>query len=453
MKNVERMGTGRLGPLVASFSIPVIGGMLVSTLYNLIDRICVGRGVGSAALAGVTVSFPLTIILFSVGMLFGLGSAAVVSLSLGRGNRENAEKAIGTAVTMSVAIGALAIAGGYLFMDPLLTAFGGTGDVLVYARDFTRVFLVGMFFQIVGMTLSSIVRAEGDPATALVTTVVGVAINLVLNPVFIFMLKMGVAGSALATSIGAFVGCAWLVLYFLARRSALPLRLRHLRPSPPLLKEISAIGAAPFCMQIAMSLVMAISNNAVRAHGGSTGIAVMGIIYVVYGLILMPLSGLAAGIQPLLGYNYGAGAYGRVRGTLRIGMIAGIVFCAAACAAILAGSGAIVRLFVKDDPAVAAVGERALRIFFACLPVVGLQVIGSGYFQAVGRAGVSFLNNMLRQIIILVPLLLVLPRLFGLDGVWLANPVSDFSSTFVTGLFLVSDLGRLRAKDVLDWQT
>jgi putative MATE family efflux protein len=444
MKNAERMGTGRLGPLVASFSIPVIAGMIVSTLYNLIDRVCVGRGVGAAALAGVTVSFPLTIILYAVGMLFGLGGAAVVSLSLGKGDRGKAEKAVGTAFAMSAAAGALVIALAYLFLDPLLAAFGGRGEVLVYARDFTRIFLVGIFFQIVAMTLSSIVRAEGDPATALVTTVIGVAINLVLNPLFIFVLKLGVAGSALATSIGELVGCVWLLLYFLTKRSALPLRLAHLRPTPAILREISAIGAAPFCMQLALSLVMAISNNAVRLHGGDAGIAVMGIIYVVYPLILMPLSGLAGGVQPILGYNFGAGAYSRVRGTLRIALLAGTAFCAVACAAVLAGSDGIVRVFVKDDPAVAGIGGRALRIFFACLPVVGFQVIGSGYFQAVGRAGVSFLNNLLRQLIVLVPLLLVLPRILGLDGVWLANPLSDISSALITGLFLASELRRLR---------
>ncbi|MGA2477288.1 MAG: MATE family efflux transporter, partial [Spirochaetia bacterium] len=207
MKNAQRMGTDPLGPLVASFSLPVIAGMIVSTLYNLIDRVCVGRGVGAAALAGVTVSFPLSIIIYAVGMLFGLGGAAVVSLGLGGGDRVKAEKALGSALTLSVIVGAAAVALGYLFLDPLLRAFGGSGEVLVYARDFTRVFLVGIFFQIIAMTLSSIVRAQGDPVTAFLTTVIGVAINLVLNPLFIFVLKLGVAGSALATSIGELVGC------------------------------------------------------------------------------------------------------------------------------------------------------------------------------------------------------------------------------------------------------
>jgi putative MATE family efflux protein len=444
MKNAARMGTDRLGPLVASFSLPVIAGMIVSTLYNLIDRICVGRGVGAEALAGVTVSFPLSIVIYAVGMLFGLGGAAVVSLSLGRGDGAKAEKALGSALAMSLLVGAVTVGLGYLFMDPLLKAFGGSGAVLLYARDFTRVFLVGIFFQIVGMTLSSIVRAEGDPVTAFLTTIIGVAINVVLNPLFIFVLKLGVAGSALATSIGELVGCLWLLVYFLARRSALPLRRATLRPDPAVLREIVAIGIAPFCMQLALSVVMAISNNAVGLQGGSTGIAVMGIIYVIYPLILMPLTGLAAGVQPILGYNYGAALMERVRGTLKIAALLGSAFCLLACAGIMAGSTGIVRLFVKDDPAVVATGARALRIFFALLPVVGLQTIGAHFFQAIGRAGLSFLTNLLRQLIILVPLLVVLPRLLGLDGVWLCNPISDIAAAVITSLLLAAELARLR---------
>jgi putative MATE family efflux protein len=446
MKNAERMGTDPLGPLVTSFSLPVIAAMIVSTLYNLIDRVCVGRGVGPEALAGVTVSFPLSIIIYAVGMLFGLGGAAVVSLSLGAGDRGKAEKALGTALTMSVIVGAIAVGLGYLFMDPLLRAFGGSGEVLAYARDFTRVFLVGIFFQIIAMTLSSIVRAQGDPATAFLTTIIGVAINLVLNPLFIFVLKLGVAGSALATSIGELVGCLWLLLYFLARRGALPLRRAALRPEGGVLRQVVAIGIAPFCMQLALSVVMAISNNAVGLHGGATGIAVMGIIYVVYPLVLMPLTGLAAGVQPIIGFNYGAGLFPRVRGALKIAIVAGVIFAAAACAAIMAAAGPITRLFVGNDAVVTATGARAMRIFFLLLPVVGLQTIGSHFFQAIGRVGISFLNNLLRQLIILVPLLLVLPRFLGLDGVWLCNPISDITAAVITSLFLAAELARLGRK-------
>jgi putative MATE family efflux protein len=443
VKNAERMGTAPLGRLVASFSLPVIAGMVVSTLYNLIDRVCVGRGVGAAALAGVTVSFPLSIILYAVGMLFGLGGAAVVSLSLGRGDRERAEKALGGALVMCVVVSAAAVAAGYLFLDPLLALFGGSGEILAYAREFTLVFLVGIFFQNIAMTLASIVRAQGDPATAFLATVIGVAINVVLNPLFIFVLKLGVAGSALATTIGELVGCVWLLAYFLARRSALPLRRAALRPDGTVLRQVLAIGVAPFCMQLALSIVMAISNNAVALHGGPTGIAVMGILYVIYPLVFLPLVGLASGVQPIIGFNYGAGLLPRVRGTLKIAIVVGVVFSAAAWAAIMAAAGPLTRLFVAGDPAIAATGTRAMRIFFLCLPAIGLQTVSAHFFQAIGRAGVSFLNNLLRQLIILVPVLLVLPRFLGLDGVWWSNPISDLSSTVITTIFLAAELARL----------
>ena len=199
-------------------------------------------------------------------------------------------------------------------------------------------------------------------------------------------------------------------------------------------------------MQLALSVVMAISNNAVGLHGGATGIAVMGIIYVVYPLVLMPLTGLAAGVQPIIGFNYGAGQYPRVRGALKIAIVAGVIFAAAACTAIMAASAPITRLFVGNDSVMTTTGARAMRIFFLFLPLVGLQTIGSHFFQAIGRAGISFLNNLLRQLIILVPLLLVLPRFLGLDGVWLCNPISDITAAVITSLFLAAELARLGRK-------
>lgn len=442
------MGTEPIRPLLARFALPVIISMVAGSLYNLADRIFVGRGVGRDALAGVTVAFPFFILLYSIGLFFGLGAAAVVSLCLGRGERNNAERAVGNAIVGSLAAALVLISVGYVFIDPLLRAFGGEGEVLFQARIFTRIFLAGSLFQIIAIVLGSVVRGEGDPATAVGANLTGIGINILLNPLFIFVLRMGIAGSALATTIGEAVSCVWLFVHYARGASLLRIHANSLRLDPAVLKRIAAIGFAPFASQLALCLMMALSNRAVARHGGTEAIACMGIIYVIYPLILQPLLGIAAGAQPILGYNFGAGALARVRQTLRVSVVTGTVLCAAVWALILAVAGRIVALF-QPDAATVALGGRALRIFFALLPLVGMQVIGSGYFQAVGKAGVSFFNNLLRQLILIVPLLLILPPVVGLDGVWCSNPIADFGAAVITGCFLAAESSRLRREEAL----
>ena len=209
------------------------------------------------------------------------------------------------------------------------------------------------------------------------------------------------------------------------------------------MKSIGAIGLAPFASQLALCLMMALSNRAVATHGGTEAIACMGIIYVIYPLILQPLAGISAGAQPILGYNYGSGMLERVRGTLRISSAAGTLLCVAAWTLILVGGGWMVSVFQPEARTV-ALGGRALRVFFAFLPLVGIQVIGSGYFQAVGKAGIFLFNNLLRQLILVVPLLIILPRFVGLDGVWYANPISDLGAAIITTFLLVAELRKLK---------
>jgi putative MATE family efflux protein len=446
----EKMGKEALRPLLIRFTIPVIVLMVAGSLYNLADRIFVGRGVGQDGLAGITVAFPFFILLYSIGLLFGIGAAALASLSLGRGDRGLAERAVGNALTASLATAVATIALGYIFLDPLLRAFGGEGSVLAEARTFSRIFLAGSLFQIVAEVLGSTIRSEGKPAISLAASISGFGINLVLNPLFIFAFKMGIAGSALATTIGGFVSCAWLLQHYARGKSLLRLRRSSLRLDPAVLRKITAIGFAPFISQFALCLMIAISNRAVASLGGTEAIACMGIIYVIYPLVIQPIVGISAGSQPILGYNYGAGSPARVVETLRLSTRAGTIACAAAWALLLVAGSPIVALFSRDARTI-ALGGRALRIFFAFLPLVGIQVIGSGYFQAVGKAGICLFNNLLRQLILIVPLLLILPGIFGLDGVWFSNPIADLAAAIVTGAFLAIELRRLNPAKLRRW--
>lgn len=444
-RRADRLGTEPLGRLIVRFSIPVIAQLVVNALYNLVDRVFVGRGVGPAALAGITISLPFFILVSAVGTLFGHGAATAISLRLGRKDRAGAGAFASVALAGSVAAAVLTAGVAFLLLRPMLVLFGGSGEVLAEAERFTAVALVGAMFQVVAIPLGMVIRSAGAPAVTLGIALAGTVVNLALNPLFIFGLHLGVVGSALATSLAELSSCLLAVAHFRRRGRVLALRRPRLADLPAL-GELLALGAAPFCMQLALTLMIVISNQAVAAHGGRDGVAVMGIVYVVYPLILLPLAGLTCGVQPVLGYNYGAGAMERVRRALGLAVAAASVFCAVAWAPILLFAGPIVRLFVGDDPGVTTLGAPALRVFFALLPLVGLQVVGASYFQAVGRAGISLLNNLLRQVIILVPLLLVLPRMLGLDGVWLANPISDALSAAITGGFVLVELRRLAGR-------
>jgi putative MATE family efflux protein len=440
--SADRLGTDPLGPLILRFSLPVIAMLVVSALYNLVDRVFVGRGVGPTALAAITISFPCSMIASAVALLFGSGAVTAVSIALGRGDRARAEASASAALAGSIAAGVLTVAAGLLLLRPMLVLFGGEGEVLVQAERFTAIWLAGTVFQIVGCTLVMAMRGAGAPAAALWISLVGTAVNLVLNPLFIFGLHAGVAGSALATTLAQGVGLGMAVL--MLRRPGAPLAFRVPRLAElGLLREIVALGAAPCCMLLAMTPIIVISNNAVAAHGGPDGIAMMGILYVIYSLILLPLDGLTSGLAPVLGYNHGAGLVDRVRRALGIAVVAATAFCAAAWIPMLVFARPLVQVFVGEGTGLSSFGPGALRTFFVLLPVVGVQVMGASYFQAVGKPGLSLLNNLLRQVIILLPLLLVLPRALGLDGVWLANPISDAASATITGAFVLAELRRL----------
>ena len=438
----DRLGTEPLGRLIVRFSVPVIAQLVVNALYNLVDRVFVGRGVGLAALAGITISFPFFLLVSAVGTLFGHGAATAISLRLGRKDRAGAEASASAVLAGSVGAAVLLAGAGFLFLRPMLVLLGGTGEVLVQAERFMSVALVGAVFQVVAIPLGMVIRSAGAPAVTLGIALGSTAVNLALNPLFIFVFHLGVAGSALATCLAELASCLLALAHFHGGRRVLALRAPR-RADLPALGELLALGSAPFCMQLALTLMIAVSNQAVAAYGGRDGVAVMGILYVIYPLILLPLAGLTCGVQPVLGYNHGAGALERVRRALGVALAAGSAFCTAAWVPILLFPGSIVRLFVGDDPGVTTLGTFALRTFFALLPLVGLQVVGASYFQAVGRPGISLLNNLLRQVVIVVPLLLTLPRALGLAGVWLANPISDAAAAAITGAFVVVEIRRL----------
>ncbi len=442
MDDRSSLGRKNIGTLIWDFSIPAITGMLVNALYNIVDSIFVGHGVGAIGLAAVTIAFPLMIVLMGFGMLVGVGATTLVSIRIGQKKIADAEKILGNAFVLGIVF-AVSLSGLMLaFLDEILVALGAGPDVLPYARDFTTLILGGSVFMFTGFGLNNVIRAEGSPRIAMMTMVMSALLNTLLNPLFIFGLGLGIKGSALATVISQALSAVWVVVHFRSRRSYLKLRGANMRPERRIVTDIIAMGSSAFFMQVAASVVAGLFNNILMAHGGQTAVAAMGIINRVSMLTLMPLFGISQGTQPVIGYNYGAKHYHRVREAVVKGSLAATAVAVGGFAVVQLFDAHIIRLFSSDAELV-ALGAAGLKIFLAMLPIIGFQVIGSSFFQAIGKPLHSLLLSMSRQLLILIPVLLILPRFVGLKGVWLAGPIADLGSTLLTAVLVATQVRRL----------
>jgi putative MATE family efflux protein len=444
MGNEAAMRSERIGRLLWRFSLPAIAGLLVSTLYNVVDRVFVGRGVGTEALAATTVAFPIMMILGAMSVLVSVGATALISIRLGEQRIEEAERIAGNATTVLLLVPALLTAVYLAFARPILVLFGAGPQVLPYAMDFTHIIMFGSVFGSISFGMNNFIRAEGSPRFAMLTQVIGAVINGVLNYVFIFRLRMGIKGSALATVLGQAISAGWVLSYFFTKRGAVRIRLRNLRPAPAVLSGIVALGFAPFTVQIMWSVMQLILNRTLKAYGGDLGISAVGIMMSIAMLAFMPVIGISQGAQPIIGYNYGARRYGRVRETLRKSVIAGTLVVLTGYLAMRFWPGAIVGLFTRDV-ALRNLTSHALRVFFSFMPIMAFQVICSGYFQAVGKPVQATLLGLSRQLLIFMPLLLILPRIWGIEGVWRTAPIADVLSAIVTGIFIHREMKRLPA--------
>lgn len=438
-----RLGEDHIPRLLLEFSLPAIVGMMAQALYNVIDRVFIGQAAGPQGIAGITVAFPFMLVQMALAMLIGFGGAALVSIRLGQQRREAAEQVLGNAAVLLVSAALLLTACGMPLLDQLLMVSGASPTVLPYARDYLQIIAAGTVFQLMGFGLNAIIRGEGHPGISMVTMLVSVAINLLLAPLFIFGFGWGMRGAALATVLAQAAAAIWVTVHFASGRGNLRFHLRHLRLDRSVCGAMLAIGSAPFVMQLAASVLNSLLNRQLREYGGDLAISAMGIIYAVVMMIIMPIFGINQGAQPIVGYNHGARRFDRVRRTLLTAILAASSLTVAGFTLTMLFPLQVVHLFERNDPALAALGGRALRISLLMLPVVGFQIVSASYFQAVGKPKPALVLSLSRQVLLLVPAVLVLPRLFGLDGVWAAMPVADFGSAVWTGLWLLGELRHL----------
>lgn len=448
MKGSAALGQERVDKLLWRYSVPATIGMVVNALYNIVDSIFVGNGVGEFALAAVAIAFPVMIILMGFGMLIGVGAGSLVSIRMGEGRKEDAEKILGNAFTLSVLCAIVLSAIILPFLDPVLQLLGAEPNILPYARDFTKVILWGSLFMYVGFGLNSIVRAQGDPKIAMATMLISAGINVVLNPLFIFYFQLGITGSALATVIAQMVAAVWIILHFLRKKSYLRLKTQYMALDFTVVFQIIKTGASPFLMQIAASVVNVLFNHSLLLYGGEIAVACIGVITRIGMLLLMPIFGISQGAQPIIGYNYGARSYNRVIEAVRRASYAASALSLAGFLVVQFFSESIVGVFNQNAEFI-SIGSKGLRLFLLLLPVIGFQVIGANYFQAVGKAQYAIFFSMSRQVIILIPMLLLLPPLFGLNGAWAAAPLADLGSFLLTGYFLFKEIRTLRQSETL----
>lgn len=446
MNTTQRLGEAKISKLLMEFSVPAIIGMLVNAFYNVIDRIFIGNSAGSLGIAGITVGFPLMLIQMAFGMLIGLGATALVSIRLGQQKKEEAEKYMGNAVTLIAIETIILVALGLFFLDPLLRIFGASTEVLPDARAYMSIILYCSIFQTFSFGMNNFMRAEGKPIIAMATMLIGAFLNAALAPIFIFVFHWGIRGAALATVSAQAVSAIWIASHFIFGKSVLKIRLSNLKLKSTIVKGILSIGIAPCIMQLAQSLLFGIMNNSLLKYGGDIAISGMGIVNSLSLLIFLPIVGFQEGSQPIIGFNYGAQKYDRVKQVLKYAILATTFISTLGYIITRIFPVQLVSLFNNHDKALIAFGSHAITVYLFFLPLIGFQIIGAGYFQAVGKPLLSMLLNFSRQLLILVPALLILPHFFKLQGVLTAGPLSDLLASLLTGCFLFLEIKHLTRK-------
>ncbi|MDA3817009.1 MAG: MATE family efflux transporter [Prolixibacteraceae bacterium] len=448
MSKTHELGNEKIGLLIKKFYWPAFISVSVSALYNIVDRIFIGQGVGAEALSGVSIVFPIMLIFMAFGMLFGVGTGVNVSIRLGEGKHKKAEQTLGNGLLLMILVSVFVSVVIYFVKDPLLEIFGATDITLQYAGDYLLILLPGIIFQVVGFSLNNVIRSEGNARVAMKTMLLSAGSNIILDPIFIFGFGMGVKGAALATVVSMFFMSIWVLLYFIKGNSVVHLYLKNMKLRANIVRDIILIGMAPFSMQLAASVVQGLLNMQLVNYGNDIAVAANGIIMSVSSMILMSVVAVNMAIQPIIGFNFGAKNYKRVKETLYKGIVFGSVIAFLGFIVVQSFPGAIVKLFNDSDIRLYEIGTKGLSIGMSLVFLIGFQVVMGNYFQSTGKAKLAMFISLLRQVIVLIPMLFVLPQFFGLDGVWMSMPVSSFVSALIVAYFFRKE--QLKLNELID---
>ena len=437
------LGTKPIGALLWQYSLPAIIAMVASSLYNMVDSIFIGQGVGPMAIAGLAITFPLMNLSAAFGAMVGVGTATMISVRLGQKNREEAQHFFGNSLTLNVLIGILFLVGVLTFLNPILRFFGASDQTLPYAREYMEWILYGNVFTHLYFGLNAVLRSAGHPRTAMYATILTVLLNTALDPLFIYGLDMGIRGAAIATVISQCVSLCWQMWIFTRKTEVVFVRRDTLVLRPHIVGGILSIGLSPFLMNACSCLVVLLINRGMVEQGGDLAVGAYGIVNRILFIFAMIVMGFNQGMQPIAGYNYGAQLNDRVRDVLykTIGyatwvMTVGFIVCELF-------AELIVQAFTTDAELI-QMAAHGMRIDVALFPIIGFQMVTGNFFQSIEQAGKSIYLSLTRQLIFLVPCLLVFPRFWGLDGVWLSLPVSDGLASLNAAVLLYLQIQKFR---------
>ncbi len=437
------LGTEKVSKLLRQYAVPAIIAMTASSIYNMVDSIFIGQGVGALAISGLALTFPLMNLGAAFGSLVGVGASTTISVLLGQKNYDIAQKVLGNVVVLNLLIGIAYMFTVLFFLDDILYFFGASENTIGYARDYMQIILYGNCITHMYFGLNAVLRASGFPKFSMNATILTVVLNTVLDPLFIYVFDWGIRGAAIATILSQLVSLCWQLYKFSDKNNVIHFKSGIYKLNKRIVKDIVSIGMAPFLMNAASCLIVILINKGLKDYGGDLSIGAYGIVNRIVFIFIMIVMGLNQGMQPIAGYNFGAKNYHRLISVLKLTLV---------CATCITTTGFIIgeffpRLIVKiftTDQELIDKAVKGMRLICIFLPLVGMQMVTSNYFQSIGKASKAIFLSLTRQLIFLLPFLLILPKFFGINGVWLSMPFSDFAACIIAGVLLYNEMNKYR---------
>lgn len=443
----NKLGTEKIGKLVFSLALPAVIAQMVNVLYNIVDRMYIGHipEIGSTALTGLGVCFPILMLISAFSAFVGSGGAPLASIQLGKGDKIKAEKILGNGVTMLLAFSVILTTLFMIFKEPLLYAFGASDKTFTYANQYLTIYLLGTIFVQAAIGLNTFITCQGQAKVAMFSVLIGAIINIVLDPILIFGFDLGVRGAAIATIISQGCSALWVVAFLVSKKSSLRIKLSYLKPNPKIIGSIAALGVSPFIMQATESLINIVFNSGLKHYGGDVYVGSMTILQSVMQLFVLPTQGITMGTQPIISYNYGAKNHQRVKDAFKHTLIVTVIITVTATISVVLFPQVFARMFTSDKELIALV-VKVLPIFMAGIWIFGVQMACQSAFMGMGQAKISLFLALLRKVILLIPLALILPRFTGVMGIYYAEPIADILAAITTGTLFALSFKKILAK-------
>lgn len=441
MQNNSSFGQEKIGKLLLQYSAPAIAGFLVFGFNRMAGNVFIGQVLGATALAGFTIANSVSMVILACSTLVGTGAAAVISMRLGTKKVDEARQVLGTALVLAMVLGAMISVIGWLCLNPMLRIFGADGAVLVQASHFTAVFLIGSSFQILTTVLNGAMRAEGKPLKAFLTNILSFLISTALTGFFLLIVPLGISGAALANVLSSLIMTIWLGAHFRGKSTILRLERKNLHWNPDIVRSTLKIGVAPGSLQGIAAFLSILTNHLAMANGGENSVAVMGVVFTIYFLLIMPLQGTSVGIQPIIGFNHGAGLHDRVRQCVTAALVFTTAICVFEFLIVMTFRGTIPLFFLATQPELAVMSSQGLLLVLLAFPIAGVQFVGSSYFQSTGKASQALFINLFRSLFIILPLL-ILPRFLGMNGLFLSYSLTEILMAVIGGSLIWLELHR-----------